>query len=231
MHRDRERARGELRTAAPPAAATRSSNPADGRLAASSRRRTGVGGASPSRRADGERAVHEDECGSQTKVYVPSLSVTVQFLSYRSPRSRRDERPPGRRDGSCGRDWSSTTSVYVPGSRLATRAPDASVSVIVKPSPGRRARERRAGGTPPPLRPRATERRSSCERGPRTPTEYDAAARLVCSGAQLGAEALGERVDDPLAQDGGVLVGERPLGRLEGDRKVIDLPAPTCSPR
>src|SRR5262245_7984429 len=34
-------------------------------------------------------------------------------------------------------------------------------------------------------------------------------------GAQFGAEALAQRLDDALAQAGGVFVGERPLGRAE----------------
>ena len=34
-------------------------------------------------------------------------------------------------------------------------------------------------------------------------------------GAQLGAEALGESLDDPCAEGSRILVGERPLGRLE----------------
>ena len=37
------------------------------------------------------------------------------------------------------------------------------------------------------------------------------------SGAKDGAELLGQRVDDPQAQRGGVLVGERPLRRAERD--------------
>ena len=48
-------------------------------------------------------------------------------------------------------------------------------------------------------------------------------ARLV-SRAQLGAETRGERADEGVAQAARVLLRERPLGRLEGDREGDRLP-------
>ena len=57
-------------------------------------------------------------------------------------------------------------------------------------------------------------------RGARRPAGAD--RRL---GAQLGAEALGQRCHDALAQRRGVLVGERALGRLEREPERDRLPA------
>src|SRR5439155_22518342 len=77
------------------------------------------------------------ECGSQTKVYVPSTSVIAKVLSPTKSTSvdATVALVPGpKRWKSWIAEWSCTTSVYVPGSRCVTFAPLASFSVIVNAS-------------------------------------------------------------------------------------------------
>src|SRR5688572_4159286 len=127
-------------------------------------------------------------------------------------------------------DLSSTTMSYVPGSSWVTRFPLASVSEIVNSGPTvalsstasagpenasavRAAaatatnRRRVTGGTP-------LDRRLARQYVRRRVSVFPASG---FSGAQDGAEALRERVDDPGTQRSRILVRKRALARLEGD--------------
>src|SRR5687768_1244999 len=120
---------------------------------------------------------------------------------------------------------------YGPGSSCVTGRPSACVSWMSKSGPTRPFRTGLAAGALP-----ATSRAAAAARtrrpprritltvrvataigfgAPKTKRRAEARFRSALSGAQLGAEPVGEGADDPVADRGRVLVREGALGRLE----------------
>src|SRR5262249_35494684 len=121
-------------------------------------------------------------------------------------------------------DWSLTVSWYEPGSRRVTRAPWALVTVI--PESPIDPKSAVACAWPAELRDapsRTPARRSAATTSDRLIARFlRASITIGLLAAELGAEPLRKRGDDALARSARLLLGQRPLRRLErevdGDR-------------
>ena len=164
--------------------------------------------------------------------YLPSGSVTVH-VACRCRRSRSRGRRPGPRGGSCAPRHVVDLDVVRAGVELRDASARRRSREIVKP-----ARRARGASSPGPAR-LATAAPSEAATTSETARTRVGSSRLLraaagsdCSGAQLGAEALGERGDDALARP----VASSSVSVRSGDWNArwiaTDLrPAPTWSPR